>query len=257
MALLSQHLYLPAIAPFSSAYFPYSPSFPSPSTKTTSLPVAYSLLFYVLLWSVNSARSAMGAQSQKKQPPTRTKKPESDSSEDNIIAAISSDLERGDAIYKTDLTELEDVSSPRKRLRSDDNLALEPEVSFDARELYIDPLDKGRVDLSKIPEDFDKALGTIERRERIKSRWKSARPRRRYARRRTIICIVSYASVSSSSEARTKNLRCYYQKLTKIVIKDKDSLEIRREFSLDTQPRKKTPVYIEDIGPFNKTILSI
>jgi len=29
-----------------------------------------------------------------------------------------------------------------------------------------------------------------------------------------------------------------------------------QEFGLDTQPRKKTPVYIEDIGPFNKTILS-
>ncbi|KAJ6038587.1 uncharacterized protein N7446_005390 [Penicillium canescens] len=97
---------------------------------------------------------------------------EADSGEDDIIAAISSDLERGDAIYETDLTELEDVSSPRKRLRSDDNLALEPEVSFDARELYVDPLDEGGVDLSEIPEDFDKAPGTIERRERIESRWK-------------------------------------------------------------------------------------
>ncbi|CAG8198775.1 unnamed protein product [Penicillium nalgiovense] len=29
-----------------------------------------------------------------------------------------------------------------------------------------------------------------------------------------------------------------------------------QEFGLDTQPRKKTPVYIEDIGPFNETILS-
>ncbi|KAJ5462484.1 hypothetical protein N7530_010689 [Penicillium desertorum] len=102
----------------------------------------------------------------------RTRKPESDSGEDSFIAAISSDLERGDAIYKTDLTELEDVSSPRKRLRPDDNLALEPEVPFDVGELYEDLLDEGRVDLSEIPEDFDKAPGTIERRERIESRWK-------------------------------------------------------------------------------------
>jgi hypothetical protein len=29
-----------------------------------------------------------------------------------------------------------------------------------------------------------------------------------------------------------------------------------QEFGLDTQPGKKTPVYIEDIGPFNETILS-
>jgi hypothetical protein len=68
--------------------------------------------------------------------------------------------------------ELEDVSSPRKRLRPDDNLALEPEVCDDVGELYEDLLDEGGVDLSEIPEDFDKALGTIERRERIESRWK-------------------------------------------------------------------------------------
>lgn len=29
-----------------------------------------------------------------------------------------------------------------------------------------------------------------------------------------------------------------------------------KEFGLDTQPGRKTPVYIEDIGPFNETILS-
>lgn len=102
----------------------------------------------------------------------RTKKPESDPGENDIITAISSDSERGDAAYETDLTELEDISSPRKRLRSDDNLALEREVTFDAGELYEDPLDEGGVDLSEIPEDFDKAPGTIERRERIESRWK-------------------------------------------------------------------------------------
>lgn len=100
----------------------------------------------------------------------RTRKPEPDSGEDDIIAAISSDSERDDATYETDLTELEDVSSPRKRLRPDDNLALEPEVSYDAGELYEDLLDEGGVDLSEIPEDFDKAPGTIERRERIESR---------------------------------------------------------------------------------------
>ncbi|KAJ5868032.1 hypothetical protein N7534_002585, partial [Penicillium rubens] len=76
--------------------------------------------------------------------------------------------------------------------------------SFNARELYKDPLDKGRVNLSKIPKDFDKAPGTIKRRERIKSR---ASPRRRYVRRRIIIYIVSYASVSSSSEARIVDIQ--------------------------------------------------
>ncbi|KAJ5476914.1 hypothetical protein N7475_002643 [Penicillium sp. IBT 31633x] len=173
------------MAPSSSVYFPYSPSFPSPSTETTSLPIAYSLLFF------------------------RTKKPESNSSEDNIITANSSDLERDDAIYETDLIELEDVSSLRKYLRFDDNLTLEPEVSFNARELYKDLLDKGGVNLSEIPKDFDKVLGTIKRRERIK-----------------IIYIISYASVSSSSE------------LTKIIIKDKDGLEIRRSYLARFADRK-------------------
>lgn len=102
----------------------------------------------------------------------RTRKPESDSGEDDIVAATSSDSQQGDATYGTDLTELEDVSSPRKRLRHEGNLALEPEVSYDAGEIYGDPLDEGGVDLSEIPEDFDKAPGTIERRERIESRWK-------------------------------------------------------------------------------------
>ncbi|KAJ5311915.1 hypothetical protein N7508_002745, partial [Penicillium antarcticum] len=86
---------------------------------------------------------------------------------DDIIAATSSDSDRGDATYETDLTELEDVPSPRKRLRPDENLALEPEVSYNAVELYEDLLDEGGVDLSEIPEDFDKVPGTIERRERI------------------------------------------------------------------------------------------
>ncbi|KAJ5481198.1 hypothetical protein N7475_000010 [Penicillium sp. IBT 31633x] len=134
--------------------------FPSPSTETTSLPIACSLLFFVLPWSVISARPAIGARSQKNQSPTRTRKLESDSGEDDIITATFSDLERGDAIYKTDLTELED------------NLTLELGVSYNARELYKDPLDKGGVNLSKIPDDFDKAPGIIKRRERIKSRWK-------------------------------------------------------------------------------------
>jgi hypothetical protein len=102
----------------------------------------------------------------------RTRKLDSDSGEDDITVATSSDSERGDTTYETGLTELENVSSPRKRLRPDKNFALELEVSYDTRELYEDPLDEGGLNLSEIPEDFDKAPGTIERRERIESRWK-------------------------------------------------------------------------------------
>ncbi|OJJ80557.1 uncharacterized protein ASPGLDRAFT_852808 [Aspergillus glaucus CBS 516.65] len=51
--------------------------------------------------------------------------------------------------------------------------------------------------------------------------------------------------------------------LTKTKINDEDGSEVWRgikylvqENGLDTQFGKKTPVYIEDIGPFNETILS-
>ncbi|KAJ6061027.1 hypothetical protein N7499_004108 [Penicillium canescens] len=225
----------------------------------------------------------------------RTRKLESDSGGDDIIVATSSDSERGDATYETDLTELEDVFSPRKRLRPDENLALEPEVSYDAGKLYEDPLDEGGVDLSEIPADFDKAPGTIERRERIESRWKrycvsqvrnrpnepkwrEAEEALRQASNNDMYRFLRWClqlergedgrhikgiNKASTFETDWKNLRCYYQELTNIVIKDEDGSEIRRgmkylvqEFGLDTQPGKKTPVYIEDIGPFNETILS-
>jgi hypothetical protein len=95
-------------------------------------------------------------------------------SEDDIPATSTSDSdEQGDAPYETDLTELDDTPSSRKRHRSDKNCsALEPGLSGDLTEFHDDLLDNNRVNLSKIPEDFDKAPGTIERRERIEGRWK-------------------------------------------------------------------------------------
>ncbi|KAJ5480518.1 hypothetical protein N7530_006027, partial [Penicillium desertorum] len=133
--------------------------FLSSYTETTSLPIAYSILFF------------------------RIRKLESDSSRNNIITATSSDLERGDTIYKIDLIELKDVSSLRKQ----------PEVFYNTRELYKDPLDKGRILLN------DKSGLRVGRKGTILA---NARLRRRYAKHRTIIYIVSYTSVSSSSEAR-------------------------------------------------------
>ncbi|KAJ5101308.1 hypothetical protein NUU61_003530, partial [Penicillium alfredii] len=58
------------------------------------------------------------------------------------------------ATYETDLIEPDNTS--RKRLRSDENLILELEISDNAREFYEDLLDKGGVNLFKIPADFDK-----------------------------------------------------------------------------------------------------
>lgn len=102
----------------------------------------------------------------------RNKKLESDLYEEDSSTATTSDSEHGDATYEIDLSELEVFPSPRKRLRADENVANEPETFYDADDIYQDPLDEGGVDLSDIPEDFDKAPGTIERRERIESRWK-------------------------------------------------------------------------------------
>ncbi|KAJ5795929.1 uncharacterized protein N7518_004469 [Penicillium psychrosexuale] len=192
----------------------------------------------------------------------RNRKLESDCGEDNISATPTSDSEQGDTTYKTDPTELEDAPSSRKRFRPDESLDLEPEIFFDAREIYDDPLDEGGVDLSEIPEDFDKAPGTIERRERIEDRWKRHRycaskvqnrpnePKWRDAEealrqasnndmyRFLRWCLllergkdgryIKGINKASTFETDWKNLRCYYQKLTKVIINDEDSSEIRR-----------------------------
>ncbi|THC87622.1 hypothetical protein EYZ11_012932 [Aspergillus tanneri] len=224
---------------------------------------------------------------------------ESDSSDDGVTCSSTETDEQCDATYETDLTESEpdDIQTPRKRRRSDDknHTELEPTLFVEAGELYDDPLDDTGVDLSEIPEDFDKAGGTIVRRERIEIRWK------RYCRSKTRLepkepkwrepeealrvasnndlyrflgwCLklergkngrrLKGIHKSSSLETDWKNLRGYYQKLTKNKINDEDGSEVRRgmkflvkEHGLDTQPGKKTPVYIEDITPFNETILS-
>jgi hypothetical protein len=110
----------------------------------------------------------------KRSRPRRSRKLGSDCAEDDTTTTTTSDSdELGDATYETDLTELDDAPSSRKRLRSDENYsALEPGLSGDLGEFYDDPLDDDGVDLSEIPEDFDKAPGTIERRARIETRWK-------------------------------------------------------------------------------------
>ncbi|KAJ5267267.1 hypothetical protein N7478_010075 [Penicillium angulare] len=87
----------------------------------------------------------------------RNKRPESDSCEEDTSTSTSSDSDQGGA-------------TPRKRLRADENLVHGPETSYDAKYIYQDPLDEGRVDPSEISENFDKAVGTIERRERIEIR---------------------------------------------------------------------------------------
>ncbi|KAL2836851.1 hypothetical protein BJX68DRAFT_250307 [Aspergillus pseudodeflectus] len=231
----------------------------------------------------------------------RSLRARSDCSENDVAGSSTDSDDQCDATYETDVTE-PDISepdhspSPRKRLRSDENHpVLEPSVSNEADEFDNDPLDDTGIDLCEIDEDFDKAGGTIERRERIESRWKrycnskiklepnvqkwrDPEEALRQASNNDLYRFLGWSlklergkdgrrnkGIHKSSSLNTdwKNLRGYYQKLTKIKIDDKDGSEVRRgikylvvEHGLDTQPKKKTPVYIEDIGPLNETILS-
>jgi len=95
-----------------------------------------------------------------------------DAGGDDSSTTPVSDAEQDDATYETDLSEPEDDPGPRKRMRPEKDLSPEPQLCAGAADFYEDPLDEGGLDLSDIPEDFDKAPGTIERRERIESRWK-------------------------------------------------------------------------------------
>jgi hypothetical protein len=110
----------------------------------------------------------------KRSRPRRNRKLGSDCAEDDTTTTTPSDLdEQGDATYETDLTELDNAPSSRKRLRSDKNCsALELGLLSELGECYDDPLDNDGIDLSEIPKYFDKAPGTIKRRERIETRWK-------------------------------------------------------------------------------------
>ena len=71
------------------------------------------------------------------------------------------------------MTEPDDTPSPQKRLWADESHpTMESGEPNDAGEFYDDPLDDTGIDVFEIPEDFNKAEGTILRRERIETRWK-------------------------------------------------------------------------------------
>ena len=183
--------------------FPLYSSFfhhPAPSIASVSpilLPAdlgALSFTFFVLLSSAFPVSSTLGVSPNipathpsifavptlptiplmKRSRSRRSRKLGSAYSEDAITTSSTSDSDKqGDATYKTDLTEADDSLSPRKRPRSDENCsAIELGLPGDLGEYYDDPLDDDGIDLSKIPKDFNKAPGTIKRRERIETRWK-------------------------------------------------------------------------------------
>lgn len=87
---------------------------------------------------------------------------ESNCGVDNVTSSGTDSDEQRDATYETDLMELDDTLSPRKHFQADESHpALESGEPDDAGEFYDDPLDDTGIDLFKIPEDFDKAEGTI------------------------------------------------------------------------------------------------
>ncbi|KAB8227561.1 DUF3435 domain-containing protein [Aspergillus alliaceus] len=220
---------------------------------------------------------------------------ESDCVNDSATSSNESD-DRSDASFETDLTE-PDFQPPARKRHKADKSGPAPKLAQEngLGEFYDDPLDDTGVDLSEIPEDFDKAEGTITRRERIEVRWKrfcagkirlepnepkwqEPEEALRQASNNDMYRFLGWClklkrgkdnrklkGIHKSSSLMTdwKNLRGYYQKVTKIKINDQDGSEVRRgikflveENRLDTQPGKKTPVYIEDIVPLNETILS-
>ncbi|RMJ22220.1 hypothetical protein PHISP_06911 [Aspergillus sp. HF37] len=218
-----------------------------------------------------------------------------------IVAAIVGRVVLLSTAHRTSLPQQISQSPTRSRRRenrvnrSDHPLELAPEDG--SGEFDDDPLDDTGVDLSEIPEDFDKADGTIVRRERIEARWnrsvtpaefnyiKPSEPKwrepedaLRQASNNDMYRFLGWClrlqrgkegrrlkgiHKFSSLEADWKNFRGYYQKITKTRIGSENGQEVRRgikylakENALDTQPRKKTPVYIEDMTPFKETILA-
>ena len=92
---------------------------------------------------------------------------------DNITCSGTDSDEQRDTTYETDLMEPDDTLSTRKCFWADESHpALELGEPDDVGEFYDDPLDDTGIDLFEIPENFDKAEGTILRREQIETRWK-------------------------------------------------------------------------------------
>ena len=81
---------------------------------------------------------------------------------DNITSSGTDSDEKRDTTYETDLTEPDDTLSPRKCFWADESHpAFDSGEPDDVGEFYDNPLDDTGIGLFKIPEDFDKAEGTI------------------------------------------------------------------------------------------------
>jgi hypothetical protein len=159
---------------------------------------------------------------------------------------------------------------------------------------YEDPADDTDEDLSKVPEDYGRSNNTRKLNLRLKDRWArycrtkaiepSADPKwedeedaLRQASPNDMHRFLNWClkleynpdgrrlkgyRKASALEADWKYFRVYYTKVTKQEMSKEMGVAVRTGMrhlidkrGLDKQPRANTPVYIEDMVPFNETIL--
>ncbi|PYH95099.1 C2H2 finger domain protein [Aspergillus ellipticus CBS 707.79] len=159
---------------------------------------------------------------------------------------------------------------------------------------YEDPADDTDEDLSKVPGDYGRSEKTKKQRLRLKDRWarycqtKAIEPSAelkwcnagealRQATSNDMYRFLNWClklqynpdgrllkgyTKASALEADWKFLRTYYTQVTGHTMSKMMGDEVRTgirylidKYSLDTQPRENVPVYIEDMVPFNETIL--
>ncbi|KAF4263839.1 hypothetical protein CNMCM8812_003855 [Aspergillus fumigatus] len=180
------------------------------------------------------------------------------------------------------------------RASETDNATDASAVELIHRGRYEDPADDTDEDLSKVPEDYGRSNNTRKLSLRLKDRWArycrtkaiepSADPKWEDAEdalrqafpndmhRFLNWCLkleynpdgrrLKGYRKASALEADWKYFRVYYTKVTKQEMSKEMGVAVRTGMrhlidkrGLDKQPRANTPVYIEDMVPFNETIL--
>ncbi|KAH2891750.1 hypothetical protein KXV75_003550 [Aspergillus fumigatus] len=180
------------------------------------------------------------------------------------------------------------------RASETDNATDASAVELIHRGRYEDPADDTDEDLSKVPEDYGRSNNTRKLSLRLKDRWArycrtkaiepSADPKwedaedaLRQASPNDMHRFLNWClkleynpdgrrlkgyRKASALEADWKYFRVYYTKVTKQEMSKEMGVAVRTGMrhlidkrGLDKQPRANTPVYIEDMVPFNETIL--
>ncbi|PGH15999.1 hypothetical protein AJ80_05342 [Polytolypa hystricis UAMH7299] len=173
--------------------------------------------------------------------------------------------------------------------------AREPVGLHHWQEQYEDPADDTDEDLAKVPADFGGSKNTALLRERVEDRWKrycaakasNSGTDAKWDDPEVALCQASANDVhrffnwtlgklergkngrrlkgirtTGALEADWKYFQGYYKKVTKSQVGKEMSDEVRLgmrwladKYSLNDQVRQNVPVYIEDMVPFNETVL--